>query len=52
MHALFIEGTSFIDQTPLRAMRRRGWQVDAPVRDPKAAHGRWPQAQGCHLVPG
>ena len=45
-------GTGFIGQNLVRALRRRGWSVDALVRDPEAAPARWLGAQGCRLVRG
>jgi dihydroflavonol-4-reductase len=45
-------GTGFIGQALVRAMRRRGWTIDALVRDPQGAPALWLHAQGCTLVAG
>ena len=52
MQVFLTGGTGFIGQALVRALRHRGWQVDALVRDPDAAPARWLRAQGCRLVPG
>lgn len=52
MHVFLTGGSGFIGQALVRALRRRGWPVDALVRDPDAAPARWLRAQGCRLVPG
>jgi nucleoside-diphosphate-sugar epimerase len=52
MHVFLTGGTGFIGQALVLAMRRRGWRVDALVRDPGAAASRWLLAHGCGLVPG
>lgn len=50
---VFLTGaTGFIGQALVRAMRQRGWSVDAIVRDPQSAPARWLAGQGCRLVPG
>jgi len=45
-------GTGFIGQALVRALRRRGWAIDALVRDPLGAPARWIAAQGCTLATG
>ena len=52
MHVFLTGATGFIGQALVRAMRRRGWTVDALVRDPQSAPARWLAGQGCRLVPG
>lgn len=50
---VFLTGaTGFIGQALAAAMRRRGWRVDALVRDPQAAAARALAARGCRLVEG
>ena len=50
---VFLTGaTGFIGQVLVRAMRGRGWQVTALVRDPDAAAGRWLAGQGVRLLRG
>ena len=50
---VFLTGaTGFIGQTIVRAMRGRGWEVRALVRDVKSAPGRWLAETGCTLIPG
>jgi dihydroflavonol-4-reductase len=52
MHIFLTGATGFIGQALVRALRGRGWPVDALVRDPAAAPARWLAQQGCRLVPG
>lgn len=52
MHIFLTGGTGFIGQALVRALRARGWTVDALVREPAAAPARWLAAQGCRLVRG
>lgn len=44
--------TGFIGQHLVRAMRARGWEVLALVRDPQGAPARWLSQQGCALLEG
>jgi dihydroflavonol-4-reductase len=52
MKVLLTGGTGFIGQAVLRAMRRRGWEVHALVRDPQGEPARWMATQGVKLVAG
>src|SRR5690606_19045040 len=52
MHIFLTGGTGFIGQALVRALRARGWTVDALVREPAGAPARWLAAQGCRLVRG
>ncbi len=52
MKILLTGGTGFIGQAIVRAMHRRGWQVDALVRDPRGAPAQWLAGKGVVLVPG
>lgn len=50
---VFLTGaTGFIGQALVRAMRMRGWQVSALVRDTKAMPAQWLATQGVALVAG
>jgi dihydroflavonol-4-reductase len=52
MKVFLTGGTGFIGQTIVRAMRGRGWEVHALVRDVNGAPARWLAAKGCALVSG
>jgi dihydroflavonol-4-reductase len=52
MHVFLTGATGFIGQAIVRTLRRRGWTVDALVRDPDAPAARWLAQQGCRLVRG
>jgi dihydroflavonol-4-reductase len=52
MNIFLTGGTGFIGQALVRALRGRGWQVTALVRDPLAGPARWLAARGCSLVTG
>lgn len=52
MKVFLTGGTGFIGQTIVRAMRGRGWEVHALVRDVKGAPARWLAQKGCALVAG
>ena len=52
MRIFLTGGTGFIGQALVRAMRQRGWAIDALVRDPHSAPARWLAAQGCTLAVG
>ena len=52
MHVFLTGATGFIGQHLVRTLRRRGWTVDALVRDLDAASSRSLSAQGCRLVHG
>ena len=50
---IFLTGaTGFIGQALVRAMRTRGWQVSALVRDMQGAPAQWLREQGVTLVAG
>lgn len=50
---VFLTGaTGFIGQALVRAMRQRGWEVTALVRDQHSAPSSWLMSQGVALVPG
>jgi nucleoside-diphosphate-sugar epimerase len=50
---VFLTGaTGYIGQALVRALRRRGWRIDALVRNPDHPAARWLVAQGCRLVRG
>lgn len=52
MKVFLTGGTGFIGQAIVRAMRGRGWDVHALVRDVKGAPARWLAEKGCTLVSG
>jgi len=52
VHIFLTGATGFIGQALVRALRSRGWTVDALVRDTSSPPARWLVAQGCRLVPG
>jgi dihydroflavonol-4-reductase len=52
MKVFLTGGTGFIGQAIVRAMRGRGWEVHALVRDVKSAPACWLAQKGCTLVPG
>ncbi|WP_294532517.1 NAD-dependent epimerase/dehydratase family protein [uncultured Rhodoblastus sp.] len=45
-------GTGFIGQATVSAIRRRGWELTALVRDPDSASAQWIYRQGGNLVQG
>lgn len=50
---VFLTGaTGFIGQALVRAMRKRGWHINALVRDTQAAPAQWLRQQGVTLVAG
>jgi nucleoside-diphosphate-sugar epimerase len=52
MNVFLTGGTGFIGQAIVRAMRGRGWEIHALVRDVKGAPARWLAEKGCTLAPG
>jgi nucleoside-diphosphate-sugar epimerase len=52
MKVFLTGGTGFIGQAIVRAMRGRGWEVHALVRDVKSAPARWLAEKGSTLVTG
>jgi nucleoside-diphosphate-sugar epimerase len=52
MKVFLTGGTGFIGQALVRAMRGRGWDVLALVRDPQGAPARWMATQGARLAAG
>lgn len=52
MRVFLTGGTGFIGQAIVRAMRGRGWDIAALVRNPKSEQAAWLARQGCTLVAG
>jgi len=52
MKVFLTGGTGFIGQAVVRALRGRGWEVTALIRDPRGAPARWMSARGVTLVQG
>lgn len=52
MRIFLTGGTGFIGQALVRAMRRRGWEVHALLRNPSSATAQWLTAQGATIAVG
>ena len=52
MHVFLTGASGFIGQALVRAMRQRGWDVTALVRNPDTDPSRWLQRQGVRLQSG